>query len=103
MPFFKRRKREKHETTIGHVLLRLGLVSDDDIEEALRSKEAQGGKLLGEILLGAEKITEGDLKRALKLQRRMRNGGAIEAEVEIEEGRMERYHRTITQNFEAAK
>ncbi|MCC6791823.1 MAG: DUF4388 domain-containing protein [Thermomicrobiales bacterium] len=58
-----------HALRLGRILLRLGILSADQLESALRQQDAQGGgRPLGQILLAAKVVAEADLVRAAEEQ-----------------------------------
>ena len=57
---------------IGHILLDLGYIKLEQVEEALRKQGAYPGLKLGVILIAMEALTPEQLDQGLKLQERVR-------------------------------
>lgn len=58
-----------HALRLGRILLRLGILTNEQLEQALRLQNAQGGgRPLGQILLDARVVLEADLNRAAEEQ-----------------------------------
>lgn len=58
-----------HALRLGRILLRLGILDDAQLDDALRLQDAQGGRRpLGRILLDAGVVTDADLARAAEEQ-----------------------------------
>ena len=57
---------------IGELLIRRGLIRDDQLEQALTEQRLRGGTL-GAILVARGSVSKRDLTKALKEQRRLRN------------------------------
>jgi hypothetical protein len=58
-----------HALRLGRILLRLGILTDAQLESALRQQDAPGGgRPLGQILLDAKVVAEADLVRAAEEQ-----------------------------------
>ncbi len=70
----QRKKLEK--TNIGNILLRMGLITEEQLTEALRIKTGRSD-LLGEILIATGAVTRSQLERALFKQKQFR-GQAID-------------------------
>lgn len=52
---------------LGQLLVVHGLITDSDLQTALRTQKLQGGRI-GEILVGMGALGEAELARMLKLQ-----------------------------------
>lgn len=75
---------------IGNVLMRMGLVTPEQVETAVqRQAREDRGTRIGEVLVGMGAITRGQLDDALKKQRDMRSGKAVDVMVELVGARME--------------
>jgi hypothetical protein len=57
---------------IGHILVGLGHIKLEQVEEALRKQGAYPGLKLGVILIAMEALTPEQLEKGLKLQERVR-------------------------------
>jgi hypothetical protein len=58
-----------HALRLGRILLRLGILTGDQLDNALRAQDMQGGhRPLGQILLDARAVLETDLVRAAEEQ-----------------------------------
>ena len=57
------------ERKLGEILNDMGVVSPDEVEEALRKQEKGTDKRIGEILVDENYVREIDLDRALQIQR----------------------------------
>ena len=57
------------ERKLGEILNDMGVVSPDEVEEALRKQEEETDKRIGEILVDEDYVREIDLDRALQIQR----------------------------------
>jgi len=56
---------------LGEILVDLGVLSEDDLTDALELQRSEfAGKLLGEVLADERGIDEEDIRRALTIQRR---------------------------------
>jgi hypothetical protein len=75
---------------IGNVLVRMGLVTPEQIEHAVqRQAREDRGTRLGEVLVGMGAITRSQLDEALRKQKAMRSGKAVDVMVELVGARME--------------
>jgi len=81
--WFRRRLVNDESTNLGSVLLRMGLVTREQIKDALDVKTQQEEMLFGKILVTLGYISDNNLTEALRLQKKLRNGGAVEAMCEI--------------------
>lgn len=68
--------RTKQNHVLGHVLVELGLVAQEKIDEALRLQTAGDARPLGVILVGLGHVAAHELERALMVQKARR--GEIE-------------------------
>ena len=59
---------------LGELLLRHGLISPAQLEQALHTQE-ESAKHVGEILVETGAISEGELAEMLELQRQLAEGG----------------------------
>ena len=57
---------------IGHILVGLGHIKEEQVEEALRKQGAYPGLKLGAILITMKALTPEQLEQGLKLQERVR-------------------------------
>lgn len=68
--------RTKENHVLGHVLVELGLVTQDRLDEGLNMQAAGDGRPLGVILIGLGHLTTHEVEHALMVQRARR--GTIE-------------------------
>ncbi len=62
-------RRQRHEKRLGEILLEMGAVDRQTLEEALAEQRGEGaGKLLGEILIERGAVSEEALREALEKQ-----------------------------------
>lgn len=78
---------ERVKTDLGTVLMKMGLVSDEDVKRAAARQRLEDRSKIGKVMVGMGLITEKQLADALSKQRRMRNGQAAEVMAEIVESR----------------
>ena len=80
MPIFKRKKLVTTEgSNLGNILLKMGAVSEEQLEASAEAQKSSEDVHLGEVLVQAGLISREDLKEALSLQGQMRNGKALDA------------------------
>jgi hypothetical protein len=75
-------------TDLGITLVRLGLVTEAQLQAARDRQRLQRKARLGQILLAAGVLTEAQLAAALAHQKRLRHGRATEAMADLVEARL---------------
>ena len=70
-------------TSIGNVLLSIGKISTDQLQDALALQEKLGDALLGTILRESGVLTTDDVTCAMKIQEKLRQGDVLSAELDI--------------------
>lgn len=92
--FWPRRFVDDERSNIGNVLLKMGALTEAELETAVSRQD--GTKRLGEILIERGVIDQEALDLALALQKDLRNGKAVDAMLRIVEDRTERQHAQMT-------
>lgn len=85
--FARKTKRPLEASQLGAVLIKMGLINDDQLAEGLRKLQwARDNKFdmkLGDALVRTGTITESQLATALAFQKGLRNGGAVDVMVQM--------------------
>jgi hypothetical protein len=99
MRFWSRRYASKEDTTLGEVLTKMRVCTEEEVRDARERQAGLKGVLIGEVLIEMGCLTTGKLSVALELQRKMRNGKAAEAMLEIVEYHTHKTHSRVTGAF----
>lgn len=75
MGFFKRKDPEEDPSSIGNVLISMGLISESELYGIIEEFKASKEELLGEFIVRKSRITEYQLEFALIKQKIMRGEG----------------------------
>src|SRR5262245_20341428 len=82
-----RKKRPKEDSQLGAVLIKMGLITEDQLAAGIRKLQwARDNKMdmrLGDALVRSGSITESQLAKALEFQRGLRNGASVDVMIEM--------------------
>lgn len=76
-------------SSIGNILLKMGVITPDQLQRALGQKIKFDDALLGALLRQMGYAEGKDIEQALKIQTEMRDGSPLTAELDVLERRME--------------
>ena len=82
-PFRKKPILTRKQSDLGNVLLKMGVVTEDQISKAVEVQHQGEQAMLGAILVGAGVIDGETLGKALVLQEKLRTGKETEAMLDI--------------------
>lgn len=80
--FWKSRDYDETETSIGNVLIQMGLINAAQLHKAITCQRDLGGTI-GDVLIGHGMITEKELAKALEVQAKLRGGKEVEANLDM--------------------
>lgn len=75
--------RSQPPTDLGNVMIRMGVITDVQLSQAVAKHRAEPGTKLGEAALALGFICKEDLELALQYQERMRDGGAVTVMIDM--------------------
>jgi hypothetical protein len=95
--FWPKRFVDDERSNLGNVLLKMGAVTEAELDFAVELQKKRQDALLGELLVETGALTKEKLEQALDYQKDFRNGNAADAMLRIVEGRTERAHSSVQQ------
>lgn len=75
-------------SSIGNILVHLGRITLDELHAAIGQQAQFNDALLGTLLCQRGVTTNGDIARALGIQQKMRDGKAVQAELDVLEAKL---------------
>ena len=84
------RRKDLKDSDIGSILIRMGVIDQETLTEAVDRQRSSRDLRLGAHLIEIGKLSQDDLSAALMLQKRLRSGEASDVMLEMCEERTER-------------